>query len=137
MLDLVRHPHWQRDLLRYLAGVANKRVVIGTYDCVIFSAGAVHAMTGWYPDPSVFAYRTIAQGHGLLEELGHADLSAYLDLHFQSQPPAFARPGDLVLVASDQGEALGIMQGEMIYLVGPNGMGVYPLANALSSWRVG
>lgn len=137
MLDLQRTENWQHDLLMYLAEIAPQSGEIGQHDCVIFSAGAVHAMTGWYPDPSLFDYRSIVEGHRSLNAMGYATLAAYLDDHFPTQAAVFARPGDLVLVLSDDGEALGVMQGEMAYVVGPHGLGLYPANAVLASWKVG
>lgn len=137
MLELTRHKNWQRDLTVYLRSVAGRRGEIGIHDCVIFASGAVHAMTGWRPDPSVFSYRSLAEGYRVLREMGYEDLSAFLDNHFAVQSGSFARAGDLALVRSDDGDALGIMQGEMVYVAGPRGLGLYSVDHITRSWRVG
>ena len=139
MLRLVRTPHWQRDLLAYLSRVGSIKGEIGAHDCVIFSAGGVNAMTGWYPDPSLFEYRSIGAGMRQLRAMGYTDVASYLNDHFPSQHPTFARAGDLALITADDhtSDVLGIVQGEMIYVVGTDGLSLMPTDVATQSWKVG
>ena len=52
--------------------------------------------------------------------------------HFAEVHPAFAQAGDLAVVPGEDGIALGIVQGENIYVLLPTGFG---LVNRLCATR--
>lgn len=133
-----RDPNWRQQLIDHLGSVGQVRFKLGEHDCATFTFGAVHAMTGWHPDPSMFSYTSVEDGYRMLRELGFDDMASYLDAHFERfSAPVFAGPGDVCTVETPDGTAFGIAQGEMIYVVGANGLGLYPLSAAIAAWRVG
>jgi len=52
-------------------------------------------------------------------------------------PSAYARTGDGAVVATEDGPALGLVQGEMIYVLGPRGLSLVPRSRATRAFRVG
>ena len=72
-----------------------------------------------------------------LRRKGHADHVALATSLFPEIAAAFARPGDLAAVGTQEGPALGIVQGEHIYLAGEAGLRLVPLTDAVCAWRIG
>lgn len=132
-----RAPDWRRKLELYIAAAADRPFGLGQHDCAMFAAGAVAAMTGADPAaPYRGRYGTLTEGLDLLRADGfgdHLDVAGGL---FEEVPVARARPGDLAAVAAGDGDALGVVQGEHVYLVGPGGLRLVPLTDAARAWRV-
>lgn len=133
----MRQRHWKQALGQYLAQAARQPFAPGQHDCALFAAGAVAVMTGqdlaagWRG-----RYRTLAGGLRMLRRAGHADHVAFAAAHFAEVPPAFAQPGDLAVVAGADGAALGVVQGENVYVLRPEGLGLVPLSWAHRVFRV-
>lgn len=136
MSQITRHTDWKRHLAAYLASVATRKGQIGTHDCALFTAGAVAAMTGWSPDPSLTNYVTEAGGLRRLKGAGFADLPDFVGTYFDEQPVNAARAGDIALIDSPDGAALGIVQGAFVYVAGKFGVGLVPARRIMQSWRV-
>ena len=110
----------------------------GEHDCALFAAGAVEAMTGDdFGADYRGRYKTLAGGYRRLKKLGfesHADLAASIleEIH-----PSRAMVGDLAAVDGDGGISLGIVQGEGILVLNPEGrIGAVPLLTARRAFRV-
>jgi hypothetical protein len=132
-----RAPDWRRKLELYVAAAASRRFDFGEHDCAMFAAGAVAAMTGADPAaPYRGRYGTLNEGLELLRAAGFGDHLDMADSLFEEIPVARARPGDLAAVAAGEGDALGVVQGEHVYLVGPGGLRLVPLTDASRAWRV-
>lgn len=132
-----RRADWREALVAYLVDAGATPLEYGRHDCALFAAGAVAAMTGADPAHAWRGrYRSIAQGRRLLRQSGLKDHLAAAGAIFEEIAPAGARPGDLAAVATDDGPALGIVQGECIYLVGPGGLRLVALTDAARAWRV-
>lgn len=134
-----RYSFWRTALADYVQGVAHKPFVWGEHDCALFAAGAVQAMTG-----EDFAagfrgrYKTLAGGLRLLKKAGHdshADMAASL---FEEVHRSRAMVGDIAAIEIEGGIALGIVQGERIYVLRPgeDGIGTLPLRDAARCFRV-
>lgn len=133
----MRLDDWQARLVAYLHASARKPFQPGTHDCVLFAAGAVLAMTGqdmaagWRG-----RYTTLSGGMRVLRKAGHADHVALAASLFAEVPVAMAQPGDLAAVPTPDGLALGIVQGEAIYVLGPGGLALVSLMTAQRAFRV-
>lgn len=129
---------WHARLVSCLAASAAKPFQMGQHDCSLFAADAVAAMTGrdiasdWRG-----RYTTLKGGIRVLRKAGYADHVALAAAHFPERDnPALAQPGDIAVVASDEGPALGIVQGELIYVLGHKGLGFLPLRAAQRVFEV-
>lgn len=131
-----RLPDWQARLTAYLAQVREAPFAWGRHDCALFVAGAVEAMTGEDLARGVRSYRSKAAGLAALQARGHADHEALAAALLEEVPPLLARPGDVVVTDGEGGPALGIVQGEQVYLVGLEGLGLAPRSAVRRAFRV-
>lgn len=126
---------WQARLGVWLASTARMPFAPGSHDCALFAAGAVQAITGvdlaadWRG-----RYRTLRGGVRVLRKAGYADHIALARAHF----PATATPcaGDLAVITTPEGPALGVVQGVMIYAPASIGWGLEPRSAATEFFEV-
>lgn len=127
----------RKALIAYVADAARRPFVWGKHDCALFAAGAVKAQTGRDPARGLRGrYRSAAGAMKHLRKLGHEDLGDLVAAQFQEIKPAFAQVGDIAVVDGDGMAALGIVQGERIYVLRPDGLGLVPLTTARRAFRV-
>jgi hypothetical protein len=116
-------PGWQKRLTDFLRDNHARPFQPGRWDCAIWAAGAVEAMTGEDFLRGFRGYRTIAEGKRKLQAKGFADHVAYVAAFLPEVPPAFAQPGDVAVIGD---QSLGIVQGAQVYVFGVNGFGMAP-----------
>lgn len=135
---ITRKEDWQLPLMQFLAAAARRPFQPGVHDCALFTAGAVEAMTG-VDIAAAFRgrYSTLRGGHRVLRRCGYADHVAIAAYNFPEIAPAFAAPGDIAVVPTPDGPALGIVQGASIYVVAPTGLGAHGLLTASRAFKVG
>lgn len=137
MTKAVRMKDWEPRLVAYLAAAARREFKPGVHDCALFTAGALEAMTSvdhaadWRG-----RYKTLSGGRRALKKAGHADHVALVASLFDEVPPAFAHRGDIAVVDGAEGAALGIVQGEGIYVLRPEGLAVVRRADMKRAFRV-
>lgn len=111
-------------LIAYAADAGQKPFRPGRNDCALFAAGWVKQLTGedlargWRS-----TYRSLKRGQQMLEEAGFTDHVALAAAHLPEIPPSFAQVGDLAVLET---QAFGIVAGEMIYCLKPDGLGLVP-----------
>jgi hypothetical protein len=125
-------PDWRERLIAFLSQNRLREFQIGTWDCVIWTAGAVEAMTGVDHLRGYRGYRSIADGHRRLRDKGYADHVAFVAATFPEVEPAFAQPGDVAVIGD---AALGIVQGAQVYCFGQNGFGLAPFTAIERAFR--
>lgn len=134
---MTRLPDWQTRLTDYLAGAARRPFEEGAHDCALFAADAVRAMTGrdlaaeWRG-----SYASTRAGLKALARAGYRDHVALAGAHFTAKPVALANPGDLAVVPTPEGDALGVVQGECVYVLGPAGLLLASLTAATQAFEV-
>jgi len=122
-------------LIAYAAEAGQQPFRPGRHDCALFAAGWVKLATGqdlargWRS-----TYRSLKRGQQLLAEAGSEDHVALAAAHLPEVAPAFAKVGDLA-VLDDQ--AFGIVAGEMIYCLRPEGLGLIPRGQMRRAFKVG
>lgn len=128
----------RKRLIAYVSGAARTPFEWGRHDCALFAAGAVKAQTGKDPACGLRGqYRTAAGAMKHLRKLGYTSLGDLIGAQFREVSPAFAQVGDLAVVHDDMAtEALGVVQGERIYVLRPDGLGLVPLTEARRAFRV-
>ena len=138
-MSLTRLPDWRARLADYLETVARAPFRPGRHDCALFVAGGIRAMTGHDPAAAFRGrYRTLAEGHALLEAEG-LDLVALAESLLPEVPPIMAWPGDVAILRDQAGApAFGLVQGALIYVLHPGeaGLGLAPLTQAERAFRV-
>lgn len=126
-----RTPNWRLDLISYLEASARRPFRHGTHDCALFLAGGVLAMTGVdFAAPYRGRYTTQRGGFRVLKADGYADHIALARAKLSEKPVAFAREGDGAIIPGALVDALGIVQGSMIYVLRENGLACVPLTAA-------
>lgn len=132
-----RLPNWRHRLASYVSDKARAEFDPGQTDCALFAAGAVEAVTGHDPAQGHRGrYNTIQGGLRRLRKSGTTDHVAMAARLFAEIPVSYAQPGDLAVLASDDGPALGVVQGEKIYVMTRAGLGLVPLLSASRAFRV-
>ncbi len=130
---------WRMKLAEYLHVVASRHFSWGEHDCALFAAGAIKAMTG-HDFAAEFRgrYATSIGGLRILRKAGFADHAELAASIFEEVAPAFAHVGDIAVIDTDQGAALGIIQGSRVYVLRPDeaGIGTVDLLTASRAFRV-
>jgi hypothetical protein len=130
---MTRFPDWRTQLAEYIAANRGRAFSWGKFDCCMFIAGAVEAMTGDDIARGWRGYRTEDGAAKKLADKGFAHHAEVIASLFPECHPSAAMPGDVVLMADD---ALGILQGRMVYLVGAAGLGIAPAEGVVKAWHV-
>lgn len=133
---MTRFDDWRSRLTDYLIGQLRAPFDYGRNDCALFTAGAVLAMTGTDLARGWRGYRTLAEGRRRLKARGFDDHVALAASALPEIATAFAAEGDVAVVVEDGEPALGIVQGEGIYILTPAGLGLVPLLRAERAFRV-
>lgn len=134
---MMRQPDWHARLVEYLHGARVRPFQFGQHDCSLFAADCVAAMTGndmaadWRG-----RYSTMRGGLRVLRKAGFDDHIALAASRFPEVAPLMAQPGDLAVVPTDDGPALGVVQGEAVYVLGPHGLGLVSILSASRAFRV-
>jgi hypothetical protein len=111
-------------LIAYAAEAGSRPFRPGRHDCALFAAGWVKLATGedlargWRS-----RYRSLKRGQLLLRGAGFSDHVALAAAHLPEIAPAFAQVGDVAVLEDN---AFGIVAGEMIYCLRPDGLGLVP-----------
>lgn len=129
---------WETKLITYLHKVTEKKFRPGELDCILFSAGAVKAITGTdYAKPFKGKYKTIDDGLALLKDLGFNSHVDYVASLLPELPSVLhAQRGDVAIVKDMNGnDAIGIVQSDHVYLMTLNGLTLVPLLDATRAFR--
>lgn len=128
---------WRPRLRGFLAAQADAPFAYGSADCGAFAGGAIEAMTGENPHAKVAGkYKTMAGAIRALRRLGHDDHVAYTASLLTEIDPLYAAFGDIAVVDSPDGPALGVVTGPYIEVRAPGGRGVVPLTDAVRAFRI-
>lgn len=138
-MTIKRYHDWRTRLSVYLHEIAHEPFHWGVHDCALFAAGAVEAMTG-----EDFAagyrgkYKTLIGGLRKLKQSGFVDHAAMAASLFDECHPSSAHVGDLAAIETDHGVALGVVQGQRIYVLRPDqaGIGTVALLDAKRTFHV-
>lgn len=134
---MIRLSDWRQRLVGYLHQARATPFAYGRHDCTLFAADAVQAMTGEdLAAPFRGRYTTLTGGLRVLRKAGFADNTAMVASLFAECAPIMAQPGDLAAIKTDAGDALGVVQGEAVYVLGPSGLSLVPITSAHRAFRV-
>lgn len=136
MTQMKRLPDWKSRLTAYLAAIGTRPFKPGQHDCALFVAGAVETMTGDDPARGWRGYRSLAEGRRALARRGYADQVALVASLLPEIAPALARAGDVAVVAGEDGPAVGIVQGEMVFALRREGLAILPRLQIERAFRL-
>jgi hypothetical protein len=127
----MRLPDWKSRLLDYLNDAVRRPFGYGTHDCCLFAAGAVEATTGIDPAAAFRGrYSTLKGGIKAVRKAGFSDYVGMAIAQLDSVHASCATPGDLAVIDTPNGPVLGVVQGEGVYVLGVERMGLMPVASA-------
>ena len=136
-MTMQRRNDWKPRLRQFLDEQGDKQFQFGQQDCGSLAGGAIEAMTGENPHAKVAGkYKTMAGALRALKRLGHDDHVAYTASLLTEIEPLYATFGDIAVVDSPDGPALGVVVGAHIEVRAPGGRGVVPLTDAVRAFRV-
>lgn len=119
---LTRLPGWQARLHIWIKAINGRPIKPGQHDCCLFAAGAIEAQTGVdLATPWRGWYTTMAGGRRMLRKAGYADHVALLAEMLPEARAARSREGDIAVVETPDGPAMGVVQGAAIYVLGVDG----------------
>ncbi|HAD90956.1 MAG TPA: hypothetical protein DCG36_12410 [Alteromonas macleodii] len=134
----MRKKDWSEKLVNYLLDNLDTPFEWGTFDCCLFAANAVREMTGKdFAAPFRDKYTTEKGAAKALIKYGQGDIKSTLNAIFGPLKPRLkAGRGDLVLVETDTGDALGVVASGKIWVATFDGLATIPLERALGCWSV-
>lgn len=137
-----RLPGWDTRLHELIAANMDRPHEPGQWDCLLFPAASVEAVTGAdHGSAHRGKYRSIAGAYRHLQRMGFESSEALLDNLFDEKPIGFAQRGDLVLCRTPTGDNPGVCMGDFALVVGADGErdGLVRVSRAdwLKAWAVG
>lgn len=122
----MRYIDWQDRLLKIAIERENTPFQWGSYDCCLYVADTIEAMTGF--DPAEWfrgKYDSEEGAMALIEEKG--GMVGYMDSLFKSKSVEYAQRGDAVVVETDNGPTMGIMwSGGAVWMQSETGVKLFP-----------
>lgn len=134
-----RFEDWPARLENALADMRARPFQWGVTDCCLFAADCVMAITGRdLAEPYRGRYKTKRGAFSALKRVsgGGVQAAATLALGEPLKTALLAQRGDVVLVESGEGPALGICVGVKCAYLGRAGLGFIPLSAVQMAWRV-
>ncbi|MBC2731386.1 hypothetical protein [Thiobacillus sp.] len=134
---MTRVETWPQVLAEFLAD-ADRPFEWGTWDCGLMAANCVQAMTGVDIAAEFRGRYKTAKGarrvmRGAMGEMMTRVAATYgmpeIDIRL-------AQRGDMVMIETPLGEALGICTGPTVACTGPDGLVFRPMSRALRAWRI-
>jgi len=138
MAEIHRLPDWPVRLHDYVDRVKRLQFDWGEHNCATFTAGAVEAMTGVNLAAEYGDFHT---REGALSVLRCRKLKTLADLaalHLPEVAVSRASIGDVVAIEFDSefGCVLGVVNGETVLVLRPEGMGISFLTDAYRAFKV-
>lgn len=136
----MRTEGWRKRLSAYVNGVRTQGYEHGTLDSWLFVCDAALAMTGTdHAAKHRGRYKSAAGGLKIIKKAKAANLADFAGQHFTERAsPVLAQIGDLMAIPVDGpfGYALGILNGERVLVVTPNGIDSRDRSEATRSFEV-
>jgi len=134
---MTRLEYWPQILADFIAA-ADRPFCWGSWDCGLLAADCVLAMTGVDIAAEFRGRYTTARGARRVMRGSMAEMMARVSETYGMPEirPAQAQRGDMVMVDTPLGDALGICVGARIACAGPDGLTMLPLSAARCAWRV-
>ncbi len=141
MSELVRLQDWRARFVAEVDRLKHTPFAWGEHDCGAGLAGnLVLAITGvdcaaqWRG-----TYASAAEGLTLMKRAGFGNLADMVAMMLPEIHPSEARIGDIAAIEIDTpfGYALGVVNGERVFVLREDGMGTVDLLDAKRAFRVG
>jgi hypothetical protein len=131
-------PEEEKALIDFLHAWQGLPFVWGKNDCCLFACNSVLAVTGIDPG---WKYRDLYTTElGALKALkkhGGGDIkTAFTQVFGPIKPRLNAENGDLVLIDTELGDAVGVVQSCKVWAVSPAGLVSLPISQAKGCWKL-
>lgn len=133
-----RRDDWASRLIAVIDAADRTPFAWGKQDCALFAADCVQAMTGEdFAAPFRGRYDTALGSVRALRMMGMASLEEYV-VHVlgETVAPMMAMRGDVVMVDTPEGKALGVVAGIEAAVAGIDGLVMMPRDRWLCAWRI-
>jgi hypothetical protein len=145
---LTRFPDWPRRLESFLGLHPQKRFSYGSWDCALFVASCIEAMTGTdiaaeyrgkYRDVKSARETMRRETQSRQGNLGRLVSAVALRHGMREISPGQAQRGDMALLRRPGGPSLGLLglDGQHLLVLGPWRVVRVPRVMAVRAWRVG
>ena len=136
-----RKEDWELQFANYIERTRNADFQYGVNDCGLWACGAVQAMTGEDMVPQLRGGRYHSKTGAMraiggdLVKFAEAIAGQYL---LVKVPVKLAHRGDVVMVKTEQGPALGcvFLDGVQAVAAGKDGLQLVPLTDCSIAWRI-
>ncbi len=136
-MALERRPEWRIALHEVIEAHRRLPFAWGQHDCALFAADCVRAMTGLDLATGFRgSYSTAVGATKTLKRAGFKDLVALVGNYFEEIHPIRAGAGDLAAIDTAEGWALGVVAGEQVTFLGPEGLGNLDRLMADKAFRI-
>ncbi|SHI91145.1 DUF6950 family protein [Wenxinia saemankumensis] len=130
---MTRLPDWRPRLEAVLRDARGRAFAYGAWDCALFAADCIAAMTGKDPAAELRGYDSFRAGLDRLRALGHAGHVSYAATLFPEISAEQLRAGDLAVLS---GRTLAICQGRLIYAPSRQGLAIADRSTVTRAFRV-
>ncbi|MEJ1353084.1 MAG: hypothetical protein RPU39_00145 [Candidatus Sedimenticola sp. (ex Thyasira tokunagai)] len=135
---MARHEGWEKRLMAEVRAAEDKTFKWGEFDCALFAADCVKAITGADLAADFRGHYTTAKGSlKALKKYGAGDLESTATRQLGNPiDTRLAMRGDVVMVNSDSGPALAVCMGSNAVVPGVQGLTSILRSQWLCAWRV-
>jgi hypothetical protein len=137
----MRFEDWPQRLEEVFVAARARQFQYGQFDCALFAADCVHAITGVDYASALRGYESKLAAYRIVKQYG--SLEAMITSLLGKEPihPAHAQRGDVVLASTDlaageEGDAIGVVAGVRILCPCGNGLRSFPRSAARLAWRI-
>lgn len=137
---MARVSNWPAVLLDFLEEKRTQHFNWQNNNCCLFACDWIKRLTGI--DPAVGLRKRIKSeedAKAILAEFGGVEQIAAdrCALHLWPEVPVlYALRGDIAMIMTPEGPALGVVAGKVIAHAGPNGVTYRPLTDGKRAWRI-
>lgn len=133
---------WSERLDAVMTEAKGKTFAYGAFDCALFAADCVLAITGIDYAEELRGYTSKVAAYRIVAKYGSLDSMACALLESESVHPSRATIGDVVLASvevdgGEQGECFGVCVGVKFRIPTQHGLRSFPMSKALKAWRIG
>ncbi|HEU5019692.1 MAG TPA: hypothetical protein VFT69_17175 [Pseudolabrys sp.] len=140
MNALSRKPGWRARIDATIDQYRRARFGYGDFDCAVFAAAGIEALTGERVGKAAWwKYRSARGGASVIKKAGFVDLADMAASLLPEIHPSQAYVGDIAAIPSDGpfGWSLGVVGGERIFVLRETGLATVDLLTATRAFKVG
>lgn len=137
----MRFEDWPQRLDIVVSEAAARSFAYGQFDCALFAADCVQAITGVDYAEQLRGYTSKVAAYRIVKEYGSLEAMATALLDREPKHPAMAKRGDIVLATlelapGEQGEALGVCLGTRFCCPQETGLRFFNRSDCRLAWSI-